>query len=397
MRIVGGIYQEQCFLPRWDQIFGSAGRAACAISSIFNHRPTLSAWYSKRGAAALTASLAPYGINLDVIFGSSHYVFAYAHPLSVPDCYLSGRPEIKKRRQVKDDVILLFGAVEGYPSILADRLILDPQGNDLFAALDGGLITAKQIAIVANEQEIAMGPGRDTRTNVNWLFRKHPGIAAVIVKRGPFGALAFDRHKVERISAYWSEKVFKIGSGDVFSAVFSFMWGNCGKAVLGAADVASRAVACYVNDPYFNFTTKEIGKAKPFVRRRKVAQIYLAAPFFAVSDFLMLADARRSLTGLGAEIFSPFHHVGYGANTAIAKKDLRALADSRCVMALLHNCDPGTLFELGYARAKEIPVVALGENIKMSDLTMLAGTRCIVESDFCSAAYKAVWTAFGSR
>jgi nucleoside 2-deoxyribosyltransferase len=397
MRVVGGIYQERCFLPRWDQIFGSAGRAACVISAIFGHRPTLSGWYSKKGASALAASFAPYGINLDIFLGRSHYVFAYAHPLSHPDCYLSGPPEKRTPKKITDDVILLFGAIEGVPSIQADKVILDPQGENLFDILDKGIISANQIAIVANEREIALGPASSPAQNIRGIFAKHRQVATVVVKRGAFGATIFDRRGIERIPAYVSQRIFKIGSGDVFSAVFSYMWGKCEEGIIPSVDAASRSVACYVGDPYLNFKKADIGRVKPFIQRRKVAQIYLAAPFFSVADFLILAEARRSLIELGAEVFSPFHHVGFGETKKIVAKDLRGLSNSRCVLALLETCDPGTLFEVGYARAKGIPVIAVGSNNKESDITMLAGTNCIVESDFCTAAYKSIWTAFGAR
>jgi hypothetical protein len=378
MRVVGGIYQERCFLPRWNQIFGSAGRAACVISTIFRHKPILSGWYSKRGVDALNASFGPYGIRLNIRTGRSHYTFVYAHPLSRPDCYRSGPPDDYKWRNITDEVVLVFGAIEGLPSIRAEKLILDPQGGDLFELLESGILSARQIAIVANEREIAIGPGSNMSEKAQWILTKYPQVTVVIVKRGPFGATVFLRRRVEKISAYESRKVFKIGSGDVFSAVFAFMWGSRGEDSALSADFASRTVACYVDDPYLNFTRADISRPKPFVPRRRKAQLYLAAPFFTVSDFLMLADVRRSLSELGCDVFSPFHHVGYGEPKAIVAKDLRGLADSECVLALLQNNDPGSLFETGYARAKGIPVVVVAENAKGSDATMLAGSGCII-------------------
>jgi nucleoside 2-deoxyribosyltransferase len=332
-------------------------------------------------------------INLDVVLGSDHYVFAYAHPLSVPDCYVSGPLTIKPRIEIKDNVILLFGALEGLPSISADKLIIDPQGEDLLTILDSNLIKAREIAIVANEREI-MVCEKPIRQCVKVIFKRYPRVASIVAKRGPFGALAFDRRYIHQIPAYEAERVFKIGSGDVFSAVFSFMWAVREEGISSAADFASRAVAYYVNDPYLNFTEKKLGNARPLAQRRKTAQIYLAGPFFTMADFLILAEARRATSELGAEVFSPFHHVGFGENSVVAKKDLRALTRSECVLALLHNCDPGTIFELGYARAQGIPVVAVAENVKPSDLTMLLGSGCVLEHDFCTAVYKSIWTAF---
>jgi len=32
MDIAGGLYRERCYIPKWDALFGSGGRAAAAIS-----------------------------------------------------------------------------------------------------------------------------------------------------------------------------------------------------------------------------------------------------------------------------------------------------------------------------------------------------------------------------
>lgn len=395
MRVVGGVYHEQCFLPRWDQIFGSAGRAACLISAVFGHKSKLSGWYSRKRQSAIFASFAPYNLNLDLRLGRGHYVFAYANPISQPDCYLSGRHEGRPHKTIADESVLLFGAIEGIPPICADTVVFDPQGANLFDILDRELISAKRIAIVANEREIAEGPTAKTEANVHAIFSKNPRVLAVIVKCGPFGALAFDRKSKTRIPAYESKQVFKIGSGDIFSAAFAFLWAYNEREVALSADFASRAVACYADDPYLNFKKRNIENVRPISRRKNNAQIYLAAPFFSVADFLVLAEVRRFLTISGAKVFSPFHQVGYGASDIIAKKDLRALKASQCVLALLHNCDPGTLFEAGFARSIGVPVVAVCENAKASDITMLAGTGSAIETDLCTGAYKSIWTAFG--
>jgi len=61
------------------------------------------------------------------------------------------------------------------------------------------------------------------------------------------------------------------------------------------------------------------------------------------------------------------------------------------VFAILNGLDTGTVFEVGYAVRKGIPVVALAQNVKDEDLKMLTGTGCTVLDDFASALYQAVW------
>lgn len=34
LTIVGGIYREVCLRPQWDEVYGSAGRAASAVARL---------------------------------------------------------------------------------------------------------------------------------------------------------------------------------------------------------------------------------------------------------------------------------------------------------------------------------------------------------------------------
>jgi hypothetical protein len=71
--------------------------------------------------------------------------------------------------------------------------------------------------------------------------------SVLVLKRGPDGADVYSRDgKLVTVPVYQTERVFKIGSGDVFSAVFAYLWAEEQRAPEEAADIASRAVAQYV-------------------------------------------------------------------------------------------------------------------------------------------------------
>jgi nucleoside 2-deoxyribosyltransferase len=53
--------------------------------------------------------------------------------------------------------------------------------------------------------------------------------------------------------------------------------------------------------------------------------------------------------------------------------------------------DPGTVFEVGYAKKMGIPVVALAENEREEDLKMMAGSGMTITDDFVTAIYRSVW------
>ncbi|MNV78324.1 Nucleoside 2-deoxyribosyltransferase [compost metagenome] len=62
------------------------------------------------------------------------------------------------------------------------------------------------------------------------------------------------------------------------------------------------------------------------------------------------------------------------------------------MLACVDGADPGTVFEIGYARAKSIPVVALSTAPgNDEDLTMIAGSKCVVVRDIASAIYRTAW------
>ena len=120
--------------------------------------------------------------------------------------------------------------------------------------------------------------------------------------------------------------------------------------------------------------------------------IYLAGPFSSLGQRFLVEEARRSLLSLGVQVFSPLHEVGTDEPPdVIAREDLRGLERSTAVLALISDLDPGTIFEIGFARARQIPVIAYGEGIKSELLTMLIGSDCICSEDFCSALYNSVW------
>jgi nucleoside 2-deoxyribosyltransferase len=394
MIVIGGIYQEVCISNSWDYIFGSAGRAAAILAGPLNEKVTLHGWYSERQLNSLNASFAPYEIDLRIRTARNHHTFEYFHPLSDPRVLKKVGGRWNSKELIKGENVLLFGALEGFPAIVAKKLVIDPQGEDVFKFLSSDRIQAKQIVVVANENEVMRNTAATLKRAVAQIFGARSSIVAVVIKCGVRGALLFRRPllKTKRVCPYYSEKIFKIGSGDVFSAAFSHAWMAQANRLAAATDFASRCVASYVNDPSMNFTRAHILERKRINLKRSNARIYLAAPFFTAAELMFLAEARRALLKLGVVVFSPLHEVGISNDQKeIARKDLAGLTRSHAVFAMLDHQDPGTIFEVGYARALDIPAVIFAEHFHKKDTTMFVGTNCKVESDFCTAIHHAVW------
>lgn len=120
----------------------------------------------------------------------------------------------------------------------------------------------------------------------------------------------------------------------------------------------------------------------------------MAGPFFTTGQIWVVEELLSAIERLGASVFSPLHDVGTQQQSEIiANLDLEGIKSSQAMLAVLDGSDPGTLFEIGYARSQNIPVVVLAENVMTSELTMMLGTGCEIVDDFSTAVYRSVWAA----
>ena len=209
---------------------------------------------------------------------------------------------------------------------------------------------------------------------------------------GSKGALVLTADGADRVPAYRSENVFKIGSGDVFSAAFTQFWAIEGWAPREAADLASRAVSCYVNTKSLPIPSAgELLSADLVPLQAGTGRVYLAAPFFNLAERWVVEEVRNQLNEIGVPVFSPLHEIGEGPGEVVAPQDLAGLDGCQVVLAVLNGSDAGTVFEVGYAVARGIPVVALAQNMRPEDLKMPQGTGCTIVGDLATAIYQAVW------
>ena len=94
-------------------------------------------------------------------------------------------------------------------------------------------------------------------------------------------------------------------------------------------------------------------------------QIYLAAPLFSDAERTFNLVLRDLLAGNGYQVYLPQETgdgvEGTGRDRAIFESHIRALDAAGCVVAVCDGADTdsGTAWEIGYAAAKEIPVIAL--------------------------------------
>lgn len=378
MIVIGGIYSEYCYHPEWHQIFGSGGRGAAALTRLGDKDVVLHSPIAKEHLSAVQANLVPYGIEIASYDSDVLYEFSYTHPLSNPSLRPIVPLQLALLGEIKGELVLAYGMLEAEFKVTAERVIYDPQ-SEADTKKPSEFIKASDIALIANEAEIrALAKTGDAIEGARALIAAKEA-SLVVVKQGPFGSTLVLADNTYLIPAFPTRNVFKIGSGDIFSAAFSKFWGADRLSPLEAAQNASRCAALYCDNKSVDAISEYATFSDAPREKRKDPKVYLAGPFFSLAQRILIEEARQSFESLGINFFSPMHEVGFlgpsRTSADIAKEDLVALDNCNVVFAAISDLDPGTIFEVGYARAKNIPVVVYAEGVKEEHLTMLVGSE----------------------
>lgn len=402
LKVAGGTYLEICHVPEWRQVYGSGARAACAASWLCKEIE-LHTYVGIDCAADLQALCDGFGLRAASQQAPETLSFQYFHGLSTPTVWplvhtLKARPQLV----VDGPAVLRFGMLEGDARVTAKRAVYDPQSVfDPRPFAENGS-AADSLAVVLNRAEARALIGSAADDALADGILRLMTAEVVILKQGADGALLVTRSGTrQRIAAFDTPAVFPIGSGDVFSAVFSARWADRGDDPVAAAQSASLAAAYYCSTRSLPIpgTDSEIQAAVPEIsalpapRRSGKRRCYLAGPFFNLGQRWLVEEAKSALEGQGLEVFSPFHDVGHGQAQVVVPQDLEALNSVDVVFGLVDGLDPGTLFELGYARSQHIPVVAFVEQEDGESLKLLSGSGCHIERDFTTAIYRTNWVA----
>lgn len=398
MIVVGGTYSEICFEPIWENIYGSGFRAVnllidngysetinfytCADTEVKAHLD----YYKKLNTN--------FNFHIEKIKKSPE--FHYDHPLKTPR--IIPRPDVyctnTKKISAKGNNILAYGLIEASILVKGKNVVYDPQSpvNPIPFSATGS--TAEKLITIVNIGEAEKLTGKTEIEDIKKYFFDSEMCFGLILKMGAKGAFLFESNNTipVKIPVFETNKVWPIGSGDVFSAFFAKNWFD-GASLKSSALLASKATAIYCN-------TKDLSLKKrldsfPFnsllIDKVPSGQIYLAGPFFTFSERWLVNEVWNTFKSMGLKVFSPFHDVGHGQAKDVVYKDLEGLDESKIVFAIIDGLDSGTLFEVGYAICQKKKVVAFVQNEGEESLKMLEGTNCIIERDFTTAIYKLYW------
>jgi nucleoside 2-deoxyribosyltransferase len=325
--------------------------------------------------------------------------FDYLHGLDTPR--ISAVEESIEPIKVSAPRIVRFGMFEGDAIVRAEKAVYDPQSATSPRSFAANGSEASVLAIVLNRWEALQLTGLSSGSvaDLARALRTRERAQVVVIKMGALGAFVLEGRKTAQIPLYQSSQVWKIGSGDTFVAEFAHRWLVEGRSAVESADLASRATAYFCERRTFA-TQAELNAYGPVplkvsARFRKGYKpgVYLAGPFFTLANLWIIRQARASLTAMGLAVFSPYHDIGHGSAGDVVLKDLDAIQKADLVFAVADGLDSGTMYEIGYARSRDKPVIVYCENETEEALKMMLGSACIVCNDFVTAIYRSVWVA----
>lgn len=397
MIIVGGTYKEINELAGSEVILGSGVRAIDTILGLDKDLNIDFYTCCRTFARNLHVRYAYYNRNLHWhITDSKDISFKYLHPFNLsginprPDYFVQDRKVIN----VEGDDVLVFGMLEAGFRIKANRAVYDPQNSVRPVLFSTTGSQVENLVYVLNLHEANVLTGlEDIDEQAEYLFERE-NCRCVVIKNGAKGAYVYDNNKESKynIPVYITPKVSCIGSGDVFSASFSYFWFK-GYSVEEAASLSSKLVACYAALGTTKNLLQELESfSYPALIPKRQGRIYLAGPFFSFSQRWLICEFYKAFFQENVSIFSPLHNVGIGG-TETVEPDISGLECSDVMLAIADGLDAGTMFEVGYAIKKGIPVVVFNSCEHSNDLQMLSGTGCEIVNDFATAVYKTIWYA----
>lgn len=201
------------------------------------------------------------------------------------------------------------------------------------------------------------------------------------------------KDKEVQIPSCITNNVNKIGSGDIFTSSFGYYWMIKGFSLEEAAKYASKSTAIFCDKKayidsssypefeYSEFNFKELSEK----------QVYLAAPFFSISELVLIDKIRTTFLSFGVKVFSPFHDIGLGDDIIIANKDLEAINNSDIIFCVLDHLDSGTLIESGYSMAKNKKLMGYHRTCDENNLLMLKPASISFYQHLTTAIYQTIW------
>jgi hypothetical protein len=344
------------------------------------HKIELHTFHPRELEADLKVNFEPFGIAVAIYPVRTRFLFEYLHPLARPRIVPLPRPK-GPPIAVEADKVLRFGCLEGDFRVTANRAVYDPQSGSTPSAFGDNGSSAERLALVLNADEILCLAKNDDIGAAATSVMSRENAAAIVVKNGAAGAHVFERDASPRhVPAYPTRSVYKIGSGDVFSATFAHAWLSLELSATEAADVASRRTADYVEAPAFPLSSLPSDRV-PATTVCRPRRILIACTETGTTDRWLLEEVTKGLRSLGAVVVRT--ETSWGNCTPSEHN-----RDFDLVLAVLHDTSRAVMdVRVELARAK--PIVAFANNSEI--LEKIQDLGVIATDDLCSALYLTQW------
>jgi pfkB family carbohydrate kinase len=389
--VIGGLYGETCRFPAVKEIFGSGGRAAVALADA-GHVVSWHYYCPPELQAEARVALAAPGLR-HFPYNSRHQIsFMYFHPLSKP-IFTPGDVSISPSFKIDAKLALRFGMMEGDPVVRTKGCVYDPQSLSPVPFGKNGS-TAEALAVVLNHEEALRYAGASDEIHAIQRIASEVGCRVVLVKAGVDGCRVYENGRLAAaVPAYRSDRVYKIGTGDVFSAAFADAWLLSGKEAVASADYASQCVARYAETR--NASTAKVDRAHqyqpaPGVRERVVRVV---GPTSTMSGLWLVNEANEALLRLGVTVLSDAQHPEHYSPSAFAALNESDMKRNTAILALLESLDNQALLVVRHAVDACIPVVAYARGAVAVELSKSFFQSVEICDDFATALYHVIWSA----
>lgn len=393
IKVVGGTYREIDYDDISIEIYGSGFRATkfllennCSVdfTTVGNNDVIVYLKENQKVYNGFTFECKEY--NEIITF---KYSFSLDQPTIFPHILTISKVE---QLIVNAENIIAFGMLEADLILSAGKIVYDPQ-TPIKPKKFSEFGKAQELVYIVNKNEASsIASSEDIDEIKNYFFIREKA-KAFIIKNGPFGAILYLKNKEFKIPSYITNNVNKIGSGDIFTASFGFYWITKGLSLEDSAIYASKSTAIYCDKKvYVDTSNLENFEYEEFTNQSfSEKQVYLASPFFSISELILIDKIRSAFLSFGVKVFSPFHDIGLGKDVIIATKDLEGIEKSDIIFCVLDNFDSGTLIESGYSLAKGKKIIGYHRTCDDNKLLMLKPANINFYKHLTTAIYQTIW------
>lgn len=394
INVIGGTYREINYDDVSMEIFGSGFRCAKFLLENRNEVNFITSGNNETDKFLKENQKVYPKLKFKCYTYDEIITFQYSFALDEPSIFPSLLNISKTENwEFNGDDVIAFGMLESDYKIDCKKAVYDPQSSmkpKRFMELG----KAEELVYIINRNEAHSISSSKDIEGIKTYFFQEENAKAFIIKNGPYGATLYTKSEEFQIPCYITENVHKIGSGDIFTASFGYYWMSKNLSLEESALLASKSTAVYCDKKaYIDCTGNFKFEYEEFIGNNlSKKQVYLASPFFALSELILVDKIRDALLSFGVKVFSPFHDIGLGEATSIAKKDIEGINNSDVIFAVLDNLDSGTLIESGFSMANGKIIIGYHRTCGENKLLMLKPGDFTTNTNLTTALYQTIWS-----